>query len=227
MRVVALLLPDQLADRQHLAPRNGIGGDQLRRPGVVAGAVHDHVLGARDQPRVAGLGLISVGVGVGVDDDAPDADLVAAQLGRDAPPEVLRRHDHRLARRAWKRARPAGAEDAAAAAPGQENRKNHPQQDPERPSAHRPRPHSGCLHAISQRLAQQYCTHDLRNVVVKVRLGISQDLRGDSPPAAQAWNAATSRQRVTTRGDPVGGGGAPGKWMRATGAGGRATPPPP
>ena len=92
MRIAALLDPDQLPDVQHRPARCRVRGDQLGDPRVVADAVGDHVLGARESSRVGRRGLIVVRVGVRGGDDTFHTDVLAAQLRRDTAPDILRRY---------------------------------------------------------------------------------------------------------------------------------------
>src|SRR5437763_8018172 len=93
MRIAAGVDADQLAHVDHGAPGRGARGQELRRPRVIAGAVHDRDSRGREQAAVAGGRLVVVRVGGGVRHDALDADPRAAELRRDAPPEALGRHD--------------------------------------------------------------------------------------------------------------------------------------
>ncbi len=90
VRVAAVGLDaDELPDVEHDAAAQRAGGDEPRRPRVVADPVLDHHPGAGDRAGVDGGGLVVVRVGRRVRDDARDVDAVAAELGGDAAPEVL------------------------------------------------------------------------------------------------------------------------------------------
>ena len=122
VRVVAVLLAQQVRDVQHLPPGVWAGVQQLGRPGVVAGAVDDHEAGPSDQPRVARSRVIVVWVGGGIGDHAGDVRALSAQLGRDAAPEVLGRDDLHPGGRAGR------ASSAAAACGGSQQRRGYPQE---------------------------------------------------------------------------------------------------
>ena len=92
VRVVAVLQSEQAAHGEH-GGLVRVGGKQLRRPRVVADAVHNDQLRRGDRPSVGRRRLVGVRVGVRVRDDALDVDVAPAHLGGDAPPEVLGRDD--------------------------------------------------------------------------------------------------------------------------------------
>src|SRR5256885_12246434 len=112
MRVVTRLLADEIADSEHRTARRGVRREQLGGPGVVAGAVDDHVARLGDHPRVLRSGVIVVRVGVRVGDDARHADVFASDLGGDAAPKVLGGyHLHTARERAgWRLTEPTSGE---------------------------------------------------------------------------------------------------------------------
>ena len=113
MRVVTLTQSEQRADGERQAPVDRIGGQQLGRPRVIADPVDDRQLRGGHRARVAGARLVVVGILGGVDDDALHAGVNAAQLARDAAPEVLGgRHAYHVAAEAAPGARASGGEDA-------------------------------------------------------------------------------------------------------------------
>jgi len=87
----------QGAHIQDLATGHRIRVEQLGRPRVVAGAVDDHVARLREEPRVMRRRVVVVGIGRRAGNDAGDVNAIAADLGGDAAPEVLRGHHLSLA----------------------------------------------------------------------------------------------------------------------------------
>ena len=93
-----------------------VGGQQLRRPRVIADAVDDRQLGVGHGARVGRRRLVGVGVLGGVDDDALHAGAACRRAGGRCAPEVLGRH-HAHAVGAWRpRQRPAAARSQQARA---------------------------------------------------------------------------------------------------------------
>jgi hypothetical protein len=145
--VVALLQPEQIADRERRPARDRIRGKEPRGPGVVVDPVHDRELRARHRARVARGRLIVVGIGVRVDDDALHRHLGAAELRRDAPPEVLGSDDLQLlaGRAVVRPARPGRPVRSARPAGGKRGGRG---QDDDRQD--RPLAHSGTLTLVWQ-----------------------------------------------------------------------------
>ena len=93
MRIVARLPVHEVGHDDDLAVRRPRGGQQLRHPGIVVGAVVDHDRGGRQEAGDRWARLEQMRILVGVAQDAGDRGVGAGELLRDVAVEVLRRHD--------------------------------------------------------------------------------------------------------------------------------------
>ena len=93
MRVVAGLPVHEVGHDDDLAVRRSRGGEQLRHPGIVVGAVVDHDGGGRQEAGDGRARLEQMRVLVGIAEDAGDAGVGAGELLRHVAVEILCSHD--------------------------------------------------------------------------------------------------------------------------------------